>query len=102
MVVLTSLRLSNSSIVRWRLPVAAVVWQTRGGGKRSFSPKLTCAEARSAQGTNTGHENGEGMASVGVHVERSVRRWRVGKAVQVNSAGVILWVMNVGSGYFLA
>jgi hypothetical protein len=36
-------------------------------------PTLTGAGARSAEGTNTGHENGEAMASVGVRVERPVR-----------------------------
>jgi hypothetical protein len=44
---------------------------------RSLTPKLTGAGARSAQGTNTGHENGEAMASVGVRVERPVRRFSV-------------------------
>ena len=35
--------------------------------------ELTGAGARRAEGTNTGHENGEAMASVGVHVELTVR-----------------------------
>ena len=35
--------------------------------------KLTGAGARSAEGTNSGHKNAEGMPAVGVHVERSVR-----------------------------
>jgi hypothetical protein len=39
----------------------------------SLTPRLTGAGARSAQGTNTGHENAEGMASVGVRVEPPVR-----------------------------
>jgi hypothetical protein len=38
-----------------------------------LTPKLTGAEARSAQGTDMGHEHAEGMAHVGVHVERTVR-----------------------------
>ena len=36
------------------------------------TPRLTGAGARSAEGTNTGHENAEGMASVGVRVEPPV------------------------------
>ena len=43
-----------------------------------LTPRLTGAGARSAEGTNTGHENAEGMASVGVRVEPTVRLWRVG------------------------
>jgi hypothetical protein len=39
---------------------------------KSLTPRLTGAGARSAQGTNTGHENGEAMASVGVRVEPPV------------------------------
>jgi len=38
-----------------------------------LTPELTGAGARSAQGTNIGHENGEAMANVGVRVERFVR-----------------------------
>ena len=37
-----------------------------------LTPRLTGAGARSAEGTNTGHENAEGMASVGVRVEPTV------------------------------
>ena len=44
----------------------------------SLTPKLTGAVARSAEGTNTGHENAEGMACVGVRVERPVRLASVG------------------------
>jgi hypothetical protein len=40
---------------------------------RGLTPKLTGAGARSVQGTNMGHEHAEGMAHVGVHVERTVR-----------------------------
>jgi hypothetical protein len=39
----------------------------------SPTPRLTGAGARSAEGTDTGHENAEGMASVGVRVEPTVR-----------------------------
>ncbi|MBK7353898.1 MAG: hypothetical protein IPJ05_10505 [Nitrosomonas sp.] len=42
-------------------------------GMRRLTPRLTGAGARSAEGTNTGHENAEGMASVGVRVEPPVR-----------------------------
>ena len=38
-----------------------------------LTPRLTGAGARSAEGTNTGHKNGEAMASVGVRVEPTVR-----------------------------
>lgn len=47
--------------------------ETFGHESQSLTPKLTGAGARSAEGTNTGHENAEGMASVGVRVERPVR-----------------------------
>jgi hypothetical protein len=43
---------------------------------KSLTPRLTGAGARSAEGTNTGHKNAEGMASVGVRVEPTVRRHR--------------------------
>jgi hypothetical protein len=42
----------------------------------SLTPRLTGAGARSAEGTNIGHENAEGMAYVGVRVEPTVRLWR--------------------------
>ena len=48
-----------------------------------LTPRLTGAGARSAQGTNTGHENGEAMASIGVRVERPVRLGREGKSVDL-------------------
>ena len=40
---------------------------------RSLTPWLTGAGARSAEGTDMGHENAEGMAHVGVRVEPTVR-----------------------------
>jgi hypothetical protein len=46
---------------------------------RSLTPRLTGAGARSAEGTNTGHENAEGMASVGVRVEPTVRNHPLGR-----------------------
>ncbi len=38
-----------------------------------LTPWLTGAGARSAEGTDIGHENAEGMAYVGVRVEPTVR-----------------------------
>ena len=38
-----------------------------------ITPWLTGAGARSAEGTDIGHENAEGMAYVGVRVEPTVR-----------------------------
>ncbi len=43
----------------------------------SLTPWLTGAGARSAEGTDIGHENAEGMAYVGVRVEPPVRLGRV-------------------------
>ena len=43
---------------------------------------LTGAGARSAEGTDIGHENAEGMAYVGVRVEPTVRLGRVGTVLQ--------------------
>ena len=54
--------------------------------REGLTPRLTGAGARSAEGTNTGHENAEGMASVGVRVEPIVRLGRVGRARQVHSS----------------
>ena len=44
--------------------------------KRSLTPWLTGAGARSAEGTDIGHEDAEGMAYVGVRVEPTVRLGR--------------------------
>ena len=52
---------------------AARVALAGGVFREGLTPRLTGAGARSAQGTNTGHENGEAMASVGVRVEPTVR-----------------------------
>ena len=41
--------------------------------EESLTPWLTGAGARSAEGTDIGHENAEGMAYVGVRVEPTVR-----------------------------
>lgn len=46
-------------------------------GYRGLTPWLTGAGARSAEGTDMGHENAEGMAHVGVRVEPPVRLGRV-------------------------
>ena len=43
---------------------------------KSLTPWLTGAGARSAEGTDIGHENAEGMAYVGVRVEPTVRLGR--------------------------
>jgi hypothetical protein len=51
---------------------------------KSLTPWLTGAGARSAEGTDTGHENAEGMACVGVRVEPPVRLGRVGTDVEVH------------------
>ena len=40
---------------------------------KGLTPWLTGAGARSAEGTDIGHENAEGMAYVGVRVEPTVR-----------------------------
>jgi hypothetical protein len=48
-----------------------------------LTPWLTGAGARSAEGTDIGHENAEGMAYVGVRVEPTVR---LGRAVEVGSS----------------
>ena len=45
--------------------------------EESLTPWLTGAGARSAEGTDIGHENGEAMAYVGVRVEPPVRLGRV-------------------------
>jgi hypothetical protein len=58
------------------------------GFKSGLTPKLTGAGARSAQGTNIGHENGEAMANVGVRVERFVRLGRVGRVGQVHTDSI--------------
>ena len=39
---------------------------------KHITPRLTGAGARSAEGTNIGHQNAEGMAYVGVRVEPPV------------------------------
>ena len=47
--------------------------ETFGHESQSLTPRLTGAGARSAEGTDIGHENGEAMAYVGVRVEPTVR-----------------------------
>jgi hypothetical protein len=51
---------------------------------KGLTPKLTGAGARSAEGTNTGHENAEGMACVGVRVERHVRHGSEGRVLKIH------------------
>ena len=61
--------------------------------------KLTGAGARSAECTNTGHENAEGMAFFGVRVERTVRLRRAGEGVENTmvridgDANAITWIL---------
>ena len=50
---------------------------------RGLTPWLTGAGARSAEGTDIGHEDAEGMAYVGVRVEPPVRLGSVGRACEV-------------------
>ena len=49
------------------------VWNSCVHEMASLTPWLTGAGARSAEGTDMGHENAEGMAHVGVRVEPPVR-----------------------------
>ena len=53
-----------------------MAWIKRGSA--GLTPWLTGAGARSAEGTDIGHENAEGMAYVGVRVEPPVRLGRGG------------------------
>ena len=63
---------------------------------KSLTPKLNDAVARSAEGTNTGHENGEAMASVGVRVEPPVSPGdRCGKLATKNQFPMMLKVFSV-------
>ena len=48
-----------------------------------LTPRLTGAGAQSAEGTNMGHENAEGMAHVGVRVEPPVRHLVFNRLVAV-------------------
>lgn len=57
-----------------------------------LTPRLTGAGARSAQGTNTGHENGEAMAGVGVRVEPTVR---LGTPVRSDGMTIVLHCIDV-------
>jgi len=57
---------------------------THGFRHEGLTPWLTGAGARSAEGTDIGHENAEGMAYVGVRVEPTVRLGRVGTVVLVH------------------
>ena len=54
--------------------MADAYWcESLGGFLYGLTPWLTGAGARSAEGTDMGHENAEGMAHVGVRVEPPVR-----------------------------
>ncbi len=52
--------------------------------EESLTPWLTGAGARSAEGTDIGHENAEGMAYVGVRVEPPVRLGSEGTVLDVH------------------
>ena len=52
--------------------------------EESLTPWLTGAGARSAEGTDIGHENAEGMAYVGVRVEPTVRLGSEGTVLQLH------------------
>ena len=56
---------------QWRAPYGRAL--CFGVAPKSLTPWLTGAGARSAEGTDIGHENAEGMAYVGVRVEPTVR-----------------------------
>ena len=63
---------------RNQLPVMA----SCDSGRRP-TPWLTGAGARSAEGTDIGHQDAEGMAYVGVRVEPPVRLERVGTVLHL-------------------
>ncbi len=52
--------------------------------REGLTPWLTGAGARSAEGTDIGHENGEAMAYVGVRVEPPVRLGSVGTVLKLH------------------
>ena len=54
-------------------PVLSLKLCAYGNYHWHLTPWLTGAGARSAEGTDIGHENAEGMAYVGVRVEPTVR-----------------------------
>ena len=58
--------------------------ETFGHESQSLTPWLTGAGARSAEGTDIGHQNREAMAYVGVRVEPPVRLGSVGTVAQVH------------------
>ena len=53
---------------------------------KGLTPWLTGAGARSAEGTDIGHENAEGMAYVGVRVEPTVRLGSAGAVLHFSEA----------------
>ena len=67
---------THDVLKRYRVALQAV-----GRGPNAW---LTGAGARSAEGTDIGHENAEGMAYVGVRVEPTARLGRVGTVVLVH------------------
>ena len=61
----------------------------RLAGSWGLTPWLTGAGARSAEGTDMGHEDAEGMAHVGVRVEPPVRLGRAGAVVEMHMPHVV-------------
>ena len=57
--------------------------ETFGHESQSLTPWLTGTGARSAEGTNSGHKNAEGMPAVGVRVEPPVRLGSEGTVLQL-------------------
>ena len=74
-----------------RMSLLVCIWNDLVCGKlRLFCCRpnawLTGAGARSAEGTDIGHENAEGMAYVGVRVEPPVRLGSVGTVLHFSEA----------------
>ena len=66
---------------QWRAPYGRALYSRVA--PKSLTPWLTGAGARSAEGTDMGHENAEGMAHVGVRVEPPVRHLVFNRLVAV-------------------
>ena len=72
---------TNAAVTRYFVTIQLMCGTLKGltpQGKRRRSTE-------GAQGTNTGHENAEGMACVGVRVERRVRLGRVAEGMTEQS-----------------
>ena len=64
-----------------------------------LTPWLTGAGARSAEGTDIGHKNAEGMAYVGVRVEPTVRLGSVVEAGDFSSSPLLLRLQSLNRAY---